>query len=201
MEHERNTAWSWRLVQLVARIFPESGEWLRAMLTEIEFVDDRSQLWKWKLGMCVACVRLAARRAITDNGHRPIELTFGAVYLFGISTYVCRHLLHEVFFAPLHEPWSEACIPIAMCFWLALMPLLIGVGVWLCDNTARRLAILFAAIQMFMIALIVQGAGVTEWRLSKFILNVLLMACLSTPKARQACDWRPELSSLKLRDH
>ncbi len=190
------------VVKFASVISPERRKWWRAMLAETEHIDGRLDRWLWRAGIGVALLRLVLRKATTDDVCRPFELTATAFYLAGFSTYIFTHLVTELLFAGVREPWYESCLPIALCFWLAIIPLLIAIGLWVCDDLARKCVIGFAALELIMVVCYAHSFGATDVRLVKFLCNLAILVAMFTPRVRNACSWRgdPQQSLLKLSD-
>ncbi len=172
------------------------------MLAETEHIDGRLDRWRWRAGIGVALLRLVLRKLATDDGCRPFELTATAVYLAGVSTYIFTHLISELLFAGVREPWYESSLPIALCFWLAITPSLIAIGIWVCDDFARKFVIGFAALELVMVVCYTHSFGATDIRLAKFLCNFTILVAMFTPSVRNACSWRgdPRQDVLKLSD-
>ena len=185
-----------------ARGSSDRRDWLRAMEAEREYISGRKARWAWNLGIGVAVLRLGLRRMFTDS-QRPFELTATAMYLCLFSGYIVFHLLSEMHMKGISEPWSQAWFPLLLCFWLAIIPALIAIGVLFCDDLARRLVILFAVFEVVMALIVAQSDGLSAFRFVKCACNLAVLILMFSPRVTVACSWRSTTSNprtLKLSD-
>lgn len=180
----------------------DQREWLRAMQAESDFVSGRKERWAWNVGIGVAALRLSSRRMFTDN-QRPFELTVTAMYLCLFSGYIVFHLISQMYGKGISEPWSEAWFPLLLCFWLAMIPALIAIGVMFCDDLARRLVVLFAFFEIVMALMVAHSDGFSTFRFIKCGCNVAIFSLMCSPRVTAACSWQPthtKRETLKLSD-
>lgn len=176
--------------------------WLRAMQAESEYAGGRKERWAWNVGIGVAALRLALRRVFTDK-QRPFELTVTAMYLCLFSGYIVFHLISQMHEKGISEPWSEAWFPLLLCFWLAMIPALIAIGVMFCDDLARRLVILFALFEIVMALMVAHSDGFSTFRFIKCGCNLAVFSLMFSSRVTTACSWRPTPTArgtLKLSD-
>lgn len=188
-----------RITSLLAQVSvwlpSRSRDWAQAMIAESSQARTLAEFFRWVLGTAVVVVRLFARQLLFGDTRQPIEFAAAAVYLLAFSGHIFFHLVAEVATAGIHEPWSEAWFPLLCCFSLSLIPALIAVGVWLCDDLARKLALGFAVVDIAVIAMFVNSNSVTTFRATKFVCDVAVLIVMLSPRAKKACSWRVDDSS------
>jgi len=174
-----------------------NANWFRAMRTETKHIDSSTGRLLWNTGIVVAILRCATRKMATDNGRIPLELTATALYLVGFSVYIISHLAAEIIHSGIREPWAEAWFPIVVSFWMAIIPSVVAIGIWLCDDLARKLAVAFALFELGMVISFVHSYGVSEFRFLKFVCTLAVLAATLSPRARVACGWRSDNPSTR----
>jgi hypothetical protein len=161
------------------------------MLAEAPHVKTFHARVSWVSGIISVLIRLSVRNALTDDGHRPVELTAAALYLGGISGYVLLHFVFETA-KGVREHWAEAWVPVVICFWLSAIPALIAIGIWICDDFARKFALAFLALQLIETCVSVSTLGFAGFRAAKFVCDVALIGAMISPRVMRACAWRAD---------
>lgn len=166
------------------------------MLAEAKHAGDDWERFRWLVGTVAAAVRLVLRQKLRTaaNEDRPPALTAVALYLGCLSLTVLAHLVKELVTQRIRSPWSEVCFPVLFVCFLSLIPLLIAIGVWACDNGARILCVAFAVVHWVSLVLWMRqgGASVTVWTEFKFLADLAVVAIGLSGRARSACNWTRE---------
>ncbi|HYX53063.1 MAG TPA: hypothetical protein VE783_06410 [Candidatus Limnocylindrales bacterium] len=128
---------------------------------------------------------------------RPLPVSLIAGYFWVFSGVLLAILLWQVAAHRIHGGFAETAIVLSGCFLLALLPGVLGVGLWLLDNAARVAAVMFALLHAiseiaFLSSVHVPPRTFTWFRI---FLDGAIILCLVHPGIRGAFRWKPvELS-------
>lgn len=178
------------LTKLAACLPEDSRQWVRAMAAEAPHAAGPLEFASWIAGTVVVTARLAARRLLIGDGSRPPAMTATSLYLTAFSGYVLVRLASQLAAGEMHEPWSEAWFPVLLCLCLSLLPAVIALGVWVCDQAARLMAAAFAVFDLAVIVAFTRSFGMSGFRFVKLVADLAILLALFTPRVRDACDWR-----------
>jgi len=179
----------------------EEKLWGEAMLGELAAISGFQKRLAWALsgGWGLSKIRMRSILGVRrqENALRPLAVTLIALY-HGIFSCVILAML--VWQLPLiREPWRGAIFPVLFAFFVALVPGVIAVGLWLLDDAARLMAMLFSLLH----ALANYGYLSTlqlGWKplpSGRIVLDVLMITVLLLPSIRRS--FRPERMELGLR--
>ena len=163
------------------------------MVREAQDIDSACDQLSWLLGAAFVVLGLLSRRVVRwmFPEDRPAALTLVCLYLGTLSLSVVTHLLRELISPGMHEAWSDAWFPALFCCFLALVPVLIAIGLWLCDNSARAMSIGFALLHLLSIYFWMRNPAVVAhwWTYAKAVGDFAVIAIGLSPSAVAACEW------------
>jgi hypothetical protein len=181
---------SW-LLKWAKWVSDDTRDWADAMVAEVAQMPPGMERLSWRWGIVALLLRRSVTSLASDRGRRPLELTATALYLVAFSLHVSGHLVLEAASSGIREPWADAWFPLILCFSISAVPALIAIGVWLCDDLARKLTVAFVAFDLAVVIAFAHSLGFTALRTVKFACDVAILAAMLTPRVRQACSWRP----------
>lgn len=130
---------------------------------------------------------------------RPTVVTLIAGYFWVFSGVVIAVLLWQILLHRIHGGLAEKMIVLFGCFLLALLPGVLGFGLWLLDNAARVAAMIFALLHAiselaFLSSVHIPSRAFTWFRIG---LDAAIILCLMHPRIRSAFRWKPVEFSIR----
>lgn len=189
----------WLLGRLARRLPPEEQVWADALLGELAQIRGTWERLAWMVsGICgLGKIWMRLRLARVFDGGRPPALTLIALYHAILSGIIVAVLLWQL--PRIRTPWTEAFFPVLICLFLALLPGVIALGLWVLDEAARFMAIFFALLHALgNFALIsTHHFGWTVRPVGRIALDLVVIGVLLLPSVRNA--FTPLHVDLKLR--
>jgi len=178
---------------LAERLPVEERTWGEAMLGELAVIDGAWKRLVWLLSACVGLARIytRARSAPVWNSSRPTAVTLISVYHAGFSCVLLALLAGQI--PAVKPPRSEAVLPLIFAFSMALVPAGIALGLWVLDDLARGMAILFSVLHALGTAawLTMQAPGLHWFALARIALDFLMAATLLAPRVSRSFQYAP----------
>jgi hypothetical protein len=130
---------------LVRKLPVELKDWGEAMRAELDTIQDAKARLCWTIGSLWALIKEVIAQGVTKAVNaRPRSVTLIALYYSAFCCELVAVLSWQMIGHKIHGSWQEAAFPLAFCFLLALLPGVIATGLWLLDDAARIMAIMFA---------------------------------------------------------
>ncbi len=131
--------------------------------------------------------------------NRPLPVTLIAGYFWVFSGVLIAILFWQVAMHRIHSGVVEKLIVLCGCFLVALLPGVLGFGLWLLDNAARIGAVMFALLHAisevaFLSNLHIPSRAFTWFRI---LLDGAIILCLIHPKVRAAFRLKPVEFSIR----
>lgn len=173
---------------LVSKLPIELKDWSEAMRAELETIEGAKARFSWTCGCLWALVKTvtvqAAAKAINA---RPWPVRLSALYYAAFCCELVAVLSWQLIGHRIHNSWQEAAFPVAFCFLLALLPGVIATGLWLLDDAARIMAIMFAlAHALLNWAWMSQPlVGYRVLTLTRIALDILVILLLARPAVKR----------------
>jgi hypothetical protein len=182
-----------------SRVPDESSEWAGAMLAELEALPDPKERMGWAISASLGLVKIWFEgwlRRIFFDPLKPLPVILIAAYhaifccvLLGVIVNQLPHL---------RSSWTDAAFPILFMAFAAIIPGVIALGLWILDDSARYLAIVFSLLHgLGNYALL--STGRLPWTarpLGRIGLDVLIIGILMLPSIGNA--FRPPPIHLSL---
>lgn len=130
---------------------------------------------------------------------RPLPVRLIAGYFWLFSAVIFGVLFWQMATHQIHGAWAEKVIVLAGCFLLALLPGVLGVGLWLLDNAARIGAIIFALLHAISEAAFLSHVHIPSRAFTWFriLLDAAIIMALVSPQIRAAFMWKPAEFSIR----
>jgi hypothetical protein len=184
-----------------ARLPSKEKLWAQAMLAELAQIHNPSKRLIWALsgswGLGKIWARALRRTPQPEDESRPLAVTLIALYHALFSFVILGVLIWQL--PRVKAPRLEACIPVLIDFFIALIPCVIAVGLWVLDDVARFLAMLLSLLHALGNCALISTRHL-GWELrpvSRIALDIVIIGVLSLPAMRRA--FRPPKVELKLR--
>ena len=130
---------------LIRKLPLELKDWGEAMRAELHTIEDAKARFRWTCGCLWALVKTVAVQGVAKVlNARPRAVALIAAYYAAFCIELVAVLSWQLIGHKIHGSWQEAAFPVAFCFLLALLPGVIAIGLWLFDDAARIMAIIFA---------------------------------------------------------
>lgn len=176
------------LLSLFASRLPDqASEWATAMRAELEALPDSRERMAWAISGSWALARIWARsslRSMVCDPVKPLPVILASAY----HAIFCCALLYVIASQLPHitSPWTEAFFPVLFMFLAAIIPGVIALGLWLLDDSARYLAIVFSLIHgLGNYALLSSGRlPWSAWPVGRIGLDILVIGILVSPIRR-----------------
>lgn len=172
-----------------SRVPDESSQWATAMLAELEALPDPKQRIGWAISGSWGLVKIWFEgwlRSIFLDPVKPLPVILIAAYH---ATFCCV-LLYVILsqLSGITSSWTEAFFPTLFMICAAIIPGVIALGLWVLDDSARYLAIVFSLLHgLGDYALL--SAGRLPWTarpVGRMVIDVLIMGILLLPSIRNA---------------
>jgi hypothetical protein len=173
-------------VASLASLLPQSAaDWARAMLAEAPHTGTSWEFLFWMRGIAWVALSQTLRESLAVA--RPLGVSLPCLWFLTFSAYLFLHILIQL---PLvRVPWTQAWFPLLLCLSLTLFPAIIALGLWTCDNLARRLAVGFALIDLGIALRYFSVFGSSPFRDWKIAADLAIIVLMFTPAVREACSW------------
>jgi hypothetical protein len=172
-----------------SRLPDRSSEWATAMLAELEALPDSRQRMAWAISGSWALARIWARSSLRNIVFDPVKpwpvmlaSAYHAIFCCALLYVIARQLPH------ITSPWTEAFFPTLFMFLVAIIPGGIALGLWVFDDSARYLAIVFSLIRgLGNYALLSNGRlPWSAWPVGRIGVDILIIGILVSPPIRRA---------------
>lgn len=182
---------------LAERMPLELKPWAAAMRTELDFIEGTFAPLAWTFGSVWALFMAAGSGwLVGKDRERPWAVRFVAVYYAVFSCEIAGAIAWQLIGGKIHGTWQDSIFPLLFCFLLALLPGVIAIGLWLLDDAARWMAVLFAVLHA-----VVNWAWMSNSEVRRSIMpslriamDVLAIFLLNRPIVRNAFrDYRIDL--------
>lgn len=182
-----------------SRLPHQSSQWATAILVELEALPDPRERMAWAISGSWGLARIwleGSIRSIFFDPVKPLPVILISVY-HGI--FCCVLLCMIVSQLPhVTSSWIEAFFPVLFMFFAATIPGVIAVGLWVLDDSARYLTIVFSLLHgLGNYALL--STGRLPWTvrpLGRMVMDVLIIGILVLPPIRST--FRPPPIHLSL---
>jgi hypothetical protein len=177
------------LLRFMARRAPfEAVAWAEAMVAELEQIRSPwGRLW-WALSGSFGLGRIWVRFRFQRPTHeaKPLPILLISLYHAGFSFVLMTALIRQL--PVIQPPRGEALFPVLFAFFLAAVPLGIAVGLWLLDDVARGLAIVFTVIHAVgnLLWLSRQNDSWKPFSVGRLVLDLVIITTLMLPAMRRA---------------
>ena len=133
---------------------------------------------------------------------RPWDVVAIAGYYAAFSLVLLGMIAWQMISHQIHAYWTEKILVLPFAFLLALLPGVIALGLWVLDNAARILAMLFAVAHAFSTIAWLSQPHVPSRTFSVFriAVDIAIVVCLNRPAVRKAFHWQPVSFSLRNRN-
>lgn len=178
------------LLSFFAKRLPDQlSEWAAAMLAEIEALPDSRERIAWAISGSWALARIWARSSLRSIVFDPVKPSpvilasaYHAIFCCGLLYVIARQLPH------ITSPWTEAFFPILFMFLVAIIPGVIALGLWVLDDSARYLALVFSLIHgLGNYALLSNGRlPWSAWPVGRICVDILIIGILVSPPIGRA---------------
>jgi hypothetical protein len=189
-----------KLLTLFASRLPDQfNHWAAAMLAELESLSDPRERMTWAVsgswGLTKIWMEGSLRRLLIDPV-RPFAVVLVSAYHAIFCTVLMYVILTQI--PSVRSPWTEAFFPLLFMLFIAIIPGVIALGLWVLDDSARYFAICFSVVHgLGHYALLSTGRMPWTGRLAGRIgLDLLMAGVLVSPTIRQA--FRPPPIQLHL---
>jgi len=190
------------LLSFFAQRLP-SGErpWAEAMLGELTEIQNPWNRLIWAVsgswGLAKIWTRGLLRGPRPDDEIRPLAVSLIALYHAVFSCVILSVLIWQL--PSVKPPRMEACFPVLIAFFLALIPGVIAVGLWVLDDVARFLAMMLSLLHALGNCALIstRHMGWEPLPVSRIVLDIVMIGVLLLPAMRRA--FRPPAVELKLR--
>lgn len=136
--------------------------------------------------------------SVVDMIERPLDVTLSSTYFALFSLALLGVLVWQLASHAINARWSEAAIPLAFAFVIALIPGAIALGLWVLDSAARVIAIVFAALHALTCVALLSNPGHSHvLPAMRLLLDAAVVVCLCRPAVRQAFKWQTIEVSLR----
>lgn len=117
---------------------------------------------------------------------RPAEVSAVAIYHVLFSVLLVGTLAGQAAFHPPSAGWLDAAPVLLMMLFVSLVPAVLAYGLWIMDEGARIIAIIFTALHL--ISTVVYLRHVPDlWRpWARLALDAVIIAILASPTVRRA---------------
>lgn len=192
---------TWLLDWFSRRVPSKEKLWADAMLCELASVRGSWNRLIWALsgcrGLCKIWIRAHFFAAPVDGEEgRPLAVTFIALYHTVFSGVILAVLAWHV---PFIKAWTEAFFPLLIAFFVALIPAVISLGLWVLDDSARLVAMFFSLLHALgnCAWISAQHLGWRPLPIARVALDLLMIGIFLLPSVRNA--FRPPRTELRLR--
>lgn len=124
---------------------------------------------------------------------RPFGVTAIAIYHALFSVVLVGTLVWQGFTHHPSDGWLYAAPVIAMMLFLALVPAVICVGLWLMDNGARVGCLIFTLLHMLSTIAYLQHAPALWRPWARLALDAVIVVVLMLPRIRRSFDQQSRL--------
>ncbi|MGC2741789.1 MAG: hypothetical protein WA672_01280 [Candidatus Angelobacter sp.] len=189
------------LLSFFAKRLPlEEKLWGEAMLGELAAISGFRKRLAWALSGGWGLGRIRMRSVLgmrRQENVRPLAVTLIALYHGIFSCAILAMLVWQI--PVITEPWKAAIFPLLFAFFVALVPGVIAIGLWLLDDAARLMAMLFSLLHALAnyAYLSTLRPGSKLMPSSRIVLDLLMITVLLLPSIRRS--FRPERMELGLR--
>jgi hypothetical protein len=123
---------------------------------------------------------------------RPLAVVLIAIYHAGFSAFLFGLLLWQIATHQIHATVAEKAVVLPFTFLIAMLPGVLGFGLWMLDNAARLGVILFTLLHAISEIAYLSNAQIPSRAFTVFRigLDVLMILCLCSPGVRTACKWQ-----------
>lgn len=172
-----------------SRVPDESSEWAGAMFAELQALPDPKERMGWAISASWGLVKIWFEgwlRRVFFDPVKPLPVILIAAYH---AIFCCVLLCVIVIQLPqLRSSWTDAAFPILFMAFAAIIPGVIALGLWILDDSARYLAIVFSLLHgLGNYALL--STGRLPWTarpLGRIGLDVLIIGILIQPSIGNA---------------
>jgi hypothetical protein len=188
------------LLSFFAKRLPDQlSEWAAAMLAELEALPDSRERMVWAVSGSWALARIWARSSLRSIVFDPVKPS-PVILVSAYHAIFCCALLYVIAsqLPYITSPWTEAFFPILFMFLVAIIPGVIALGLWVLDDSARYLAIVFSLMHgLGNYALLSNGRlPWSAWPVGRICVDILIIGILVSPPIRRA--FRPPSIHLAL---
>ena len=182
-----------------SRLPQDSTQWATAMLAELEALPDPKERMVWAISGSWGLVKIWFEgwlRSIFFDPVKPLPVILISAY----HAIFCCVLLYVIVsqLPHLRSSWTEATFPILFMVFAAIIPGVIALGLWVLDDSARYLAIVFSLLHgLGNYALLSAGRlACTPRPVGRIGIDGLIIGILLLPSIRKA--FRPPPVRLSL---
>jgi len=182
-----------------SRLPDQSSEWATAMLAELEALPGSRERMAWAISGSWALAGIWARSSLRSFAFAPakpspviLASAYHAIFCCALLYVITSQLPHVT------SPWTEAFFPILFMFLVAIIPGVIALGLWVLDDSARYLAIVFSLIHGLGNYPLLSNGQLpwSAWPVGRIGVDILIIGILVSPPIRHA--FRPPPSHLAL---
>lgn len=122
------------------------AEWARAMVAESQAIDGSAGQLAWSFGCLFAIIRAHISTLPKRAAERPLIVNAACLYWAGFSAYLIGKIAFQIFTFRIHESWTDAIMPVVLMLALSAFPAVVALGLWLLDDSARVLCMVFCFV-------------------------------------------------------
>ena len=189
----------WLLGWFAQRLPPEQQIWADALLGELAQIPGIWERLIWTVsGICgLGKIWMRTRLENVFDGDRPLAVTLIALYHAILSCIIVAVLVWQL--PRMRTPWTEAFFPVLMSLFVALIPGVIALGLWVLDDAARLMAIILSLLHALGNGALISThhLGWTGRPVGRIVLDLVMIGILLLPSIRGA--FRPLPVDLRLR--
>ena len=198
---------SQRLLQVFIKVSPTRLKpWAEALSAETDSIPGTLAPLAFALSGMFGLAHMGLRnwRSATavDFPSRPWAVALICFYHVALSGLLLGVLIEQLLTHAIHEPWKDAFFPVVFAFLVALVPAVIALGLWVMDNAARWMCMLFTIFHFFSTSALLNSLVHSPWRTGiawlRLLLDAAILASLNLPSIRRS--FRNQSAELRLHD-
>lgn len=130
---------------------------------------------------------------------RPLAVVLITLYHVGFSAFLLGLLVWQIATHQIHATVAEKAVVLPFTFLIAILPGVLGFGLWMLDNAARLGVILFTLLHAISEIAYLSNAHVPSraFTLVRIIWDGVMIAWLSHSSVRKAFQWQSVELSLR----
>lgn len=130
---------------------------------------------------------------------RPLAVLLITIYHVAFSAFLLGLILWQIATHQIHATWQEKIVVLPFTFLLAILPGVLGFGLWMLDNAARLGVILFSLLHAISGIAYLGHAHISSpaFTTLRIVWDATMILWLCHSSVRKAFRWQPVNLSLR----